>query len=374
MLSKILEINERSGNMIHTAELTYPPTGELYQKFIDLPSTHYWEQEQCYANTSLSDYGITSIKAMIANKPGFRRYQFIMRANLKRLIEQDNRILVMSEDDVAAVYDAFSQYMDQIGIPDMPRITDWYAKRIDYCINIRTTYVKEYIRILNKSVIPYYCRRYYDDNRNYTTDPGSLYLVSKAKRKSRSITINFYDKYDEVRKKMDADPHVTPAVLEQAKNILRLEVQCHQAKTTRIAQSDNTDKRLYHYLSMDTFNRILEQNIWNVTKAATYQRKSIALEMIDKLPCRAPRKKLLKAIINNVARQYQSISKVREQFVKDGICGKEAFNECLRYLEKYDINAVTIPDNVHLQGKTLKEGLPSIYEIYIDALTDQNRT
>ena len=77
--------------MIHTAELTYRPTGELYQKFIGLPSTHYWEQEKCYANTSLSNYGITSVKAMIASKPGYRRYQFIMRVNLKRLIEQDNR-------------------------------------------------------------------------------------------------------------------------------------------------------------------------------------------------------------------------------------------------------------------------------------------
>lgn len=363
--------------MVHTAELTYRPTSGLYNRFLSAPGTIYWGQENRYVNTNFSEYGITYIKARIASHEGYTRYEFVMRINFKRLIEQNDRMDIMHEDDLAAVYDAFNGYMLQLmppedGQPMMPRLTDWWVTRIDYCMNVKTLYAAQYVKLLQKSSMPYMYRLDYDDQRNYTHKDGSLYLVSKAKKRNRSTTINFYDKYDEVKDKYEkgTDPHVTQAVVEQAKGILRLEVQCWKAKTDRIAKKYGFEdgKRLYNFLQMKICYDIVEEAINRITKNATFQRKRIAEQMIDQLNCRNTKKERMKTLIRNVSKQWQSISKVRDQYVADGIMEKTTFDAYLRELELHDINAVTISDNKHLEGKTLVEGLPSLYSIFNDAV------
>lgn len=358
--------------MVHTAELTYRPTSSLYQRFVSLATTKPWKQEKGFVNTSLSENGISYIRARIASNEGYTRYEFVMRVNFKRLIEQNDRMDILHEEDLAAVYDAFNGYMKQLmpdepGAPSMPRLTDWFVMRIDYCINVKTQHASEYIDLLQKSTIPYCYRKNYDDNRNYTHKPGSLYLVSTAKIRNRSTTIDFYDKYDEVKKKYDkGDPHVTSEVLDQAKGILRLEVQCHKAKTGRIAQKYEFEdgKRLLNFLQMRICYDVIEEAINRITKDATFQRRKIALQMIDQLSCTAPKKDRLKKLISDVGQQWQSISKVRERYAADGIMTESTFDSYLKYLELNDINAVTISDNKRLTGKKLIEGLPSLYSIF----------
>lgn len=358
--------------MVHTAELTYKPTRILYQKFISLPTTRSWEQDDRfpYVNKSLSEYGISYIKARIANYDRYTYYEFVMRINFKRLIERNDRMDIMHEDDLGKVYDAFNDYMRQL-MPEeqdaMPRLTDWYVNRIDYCVNVKTQNVSEYINLLQKSTIPYCYRLKHDENRNYTHKSGSLYLVSTAKKKNRSTTIDFYDKYDEVKKKYDnGDSHVTAEVLEQSRDILRLEVQCHKAKTGRIAAKYGFDdgKKLINFLQMRICYDVIEEAINRVTKDATFQRKRIAFQMISQLNCTSAKKERLKQLITDVGRQWQSITKVREQYSAEGIMTESTFDSYLKYLELHNINAVTISDNKHLDGKTLAEGLPSLYSIF----------
>lgn len=362
--------------MVHTAELTYRPTSELYRRFIGLGTTVYWQQEHRYVNESLSEYGITHIKARIASTEGYTRYEFVMRINFKRLIEQHDRMDIMNEEDLAAVYGAFNDYMEQLmpaagDLPTMPLLDEWYVNRIDYCMNIRTPYAAEYIRLLQKSVIPYCYRIKHDANRNYSHKQGSLYLVSTAKKRYRSTTINFYDKYDQVKKaKNSGDIHVTDEVLQQAKNILRLEVQCFKPKTDRIAAKYEfqNGKRLIEYLNMQICYDVIEEAINRITKNATFQRRSVALNRIDMLGCRRAKKERLKQLIKDIGHQHQSITKIRNKYIADNVMMGSTFDGYLRYLEKLDINAVTISDNVKLQDKSLIEGLPSLYSIFNDTV------
>lgn len=362
--------------MVHTAELTYRPTSILYRRFIQLDTTVYWQQEHRYVNESLSAYGITHIKARIASTVGYTRYEFVMRINFKRLIEQDDRMDIMHEEDLAAVYDAFNAYMQQLmpaaeDQPTMPRLNEWYVNRIDYCMNVRTQYASEYIRLLQKSVIPYCYRIRHDANRNYTHKQGSLYLVSSARKRYRSTTINFYDKYDEVKKAQNnGDIHITDEVLQQAKNILRLEVQCFKPKTDRIAVKYGfaDGKRVIDYLNMQICYDVIEEAINRITKDATFQRRSVALNMIDQLGCKPSKKKRLKKMVIDIGHQHQSITKIKNKYIAENVMKGSTFDEYLRYLELQDINAVTISDNVKLQDKSLSEGLPSIYSIFNDAV------
>lgn len=362
--------------MIHTAELTYRPTSALYQRFIRLDSTRYYQNEMRYTNTSLSHVGITYIKARIASHEGFTRYEFIMRINFNRLIEQQNRVAVVQENDLAAVYDAFKGYIELLMPPDpelptMPQLTDWYVHRIDYCVNIRTTNVAEYINLLQKSTIPHYYRLDYDQNRNYTQKKGSLYLVSTAKKKNRSTTINIYDKFDQLQKEHESGvEHVSAEVVEQARNILRIEVQCHKSKTDRIAKKYKFEngKKLLEFWKMNVCFDVLEESINRITKNATFQRRSVALQMIDNLKCTKNKKERLQQLLKDIAVQNQSISKVKERYLREKIMTAETFDSYLRYLEINNINAVTISDNKHLSAKSLKEGLPSLYSIFNDSV------
>ena len=74
-------------------------------------------------------------------------------------------------------------------------------------------------------------------------------------------------------------------------------------------------------------------------------------------------------ILNEVAKQYQSIAKVREQFIEEGMT-RDQLRLFMNRFDELGINAVTISDNKHLDQKSLKEGLPGVYELFIDALTD----
>lgn len=349
--------------MVHTAELTHRPTKELYTQFTGLHNTTYWQQERCFVNTSLSNLGITYIKAMICNSTGYGRYLFIIRVNFKRLIEQENRIAIMTEEDIPAVYKMFDSLMKQIGIPQMPPLYEWWVKRIDYCINIETPYASEYIRILQKSTVPYY-------QKSITQKEGSLYLPSKAKPKNRNVTINFYDKENEVESQLrNEESNATLQVLEQAQNILRLEIQCHQGKTKRIAQKYGfRQKKLYHYLNMQICFDVLDYYIYRVSKPATYQRRKVALEMVDSLEFGRKKKERIKNIITDINKQHQTINKVKERYVREGIVTRDTFNDYLCCLAKHNINAVTISDTKKLKGKTQREGLPSIYDLFINAV------
>lgn len=100
-----------------------------------------------------------------------------------------------------------------------------------------------------------------------------------------------------------------------------------------------------------------------------YYRRSEALKIIDQSRYHESTKNVLKMILNEVAKQYRSIAKVREQFIEDGM-SREQFRLFMKRFDELGINAVTISDNKHLDQKSLKEGLPGVYELFVDALTD----
>ena len=102
-----------------------------------------------------------------------------------------------------------------------------------------------------------------------------------------------------------------------------------------------------------------------------YHRKSVALEMIDQTGCRHATKEKMKNIIRDVAKQYSTIWKVRDDYIKNGIMQRDEYNGLIRMLHDHNINPVTITDNLHLDGKTLKQGIKSAFSIFEDAFEEE---
>ena len=79
----------------------------------------------------------------------------------------------------------------------------------------------------------------------------------------------------------------------------------------------------------------------------------------------------LKAIIEAVSKQYQSVAKVRESFIADGTVKKDEFTRLLKRLDDLDVNPVTIGDKKHISGLKLKDGLPNLYDLFFDACQNE---
>lgn len=366
--------------MVHTAELTYFPSRELIEAFSKLPTTQWYGQENTWWNGSLKKkYGLTfRIKKIGNERLGFVSIRMICRINFKKLISEnpnDAKVNVMTVWDIDAVEQAFNQVVQKF-CPLMPVFEDWKVNRIDYCVNVRTPYVEEYLDLLKKGKRPY-LKDWYDRQGNYSQKPGSLYLVSTAKKKYRGITVCFYNKRDEMRKKLgvsdqEAEWDEIDDVLQLAENVLRLEIQCHKQKTEYLRKKYKMPtKEIKHFLNPEIAHEIILTYLVKISGTADYNRKNVALEIIERTGCRQTTKDKMAQIIKDVAVQHSSVAKVREKYVTDEIMTKEEFSYIVKKMQDNGINPVTIRNNKSLKGKTLKEGLPNLVDLFEEAFEEE---
>ena len=216
----------------------------------------------------------------------------------------------------------------------------------------------------------------YDHNGNYGQKQGSLYLISTAKsKKDRSVTINFYNKLDELLKSLLVE---TGKVLKDEdledlpKDILRLEIQCHKRKTEHLKKKYNMpSKTIKYFLKAEIAYDVISTGVIRIAGFGDYHRKSIALDMIDQTKCRTLTKEKMKRLIQDVAKQHSSVAKVRNSYMENNIMKKDEFNNLVRTLQKHNINPVTIGNKKHLDNRTLKEGLESVFSIFENAFNEE---
>ena len=128
------------------------------------------------------------------------------------------------------------------------------STRIDFCFNIKTDYVKEYIKFFNL----FYT--YNKDNRflNYSNfneikdiEPNSSFYLKTAGQmqynQNQNFTINFYDKENQLiyRRKKQLEKQnksfIKSEEIEESKGILRLEVQSHYVYLKSICKKFDID-------------------------------------------------------------------------------------------------------------------------------------
>ena len=348
--------------MIHTGMLTYSRISKkLMQDLIQLPDTISVERN-IWVNRSRKDDGITLIISC------YRQDKYIFntvscRVNFSKLVGK--AVTSFSAPDYHAMVLKFNRIMGEFGLPVF---AEWTARRIDYCVDVHTPYVKEYIHLLQKADIPYYQKIAYNAlTKNRSHGDGSIYLPAKSRdrrsKKTGSMTINFYDKQDERVKAGSSDE-----IIAESKGILRLEVQCYKPKLNYIKKKYGLDDtRIDSYMQLDICEEVIEKALFTICKKGDYYRRSVALEHINDSNYQAKTKQILTGIVNDVSKQKQSIARARCKYSDAGMDSKR-FNSYLHKLDDLGINPVMIPDNLKLEGLSYKDGLPNLYDLFIDAL------
>ena len=140
---------------------------------------------------------------------------------------------VLNVDDMyGADIDAFisdiNDYLSSLFYTHLLNIRSFYVMRIDYCINVKTSYVRDYLDFMNAAF------RAVDKGKriNYTVEnglSGSVYIKTKSdydNNTRRNYVMNFYDKADWLQNKLEEGWSFSIGDIEEATSILRLEAQC----------------------------------------------------------------------------------------------------------------------------------------------------
>lgn len=107
-------------------------------------------------------------------------------------------------------------------------LRDFEVKRIDYCFNIRTAYVSEYLDQLNKAFKNLEHKGRVNHSRLHGLQ-GSIYVKTLGDYKGntlRNYVLNYYDKANQLLNQQKKKVRVTGEDLAWAQDILRLEAQC----------------------------------------------------------------------------------------------------------------------------------------------------
>lgn len=281
-----------------------------------------------YITHALKDQGFTEIvliKKYTDSKYNQPILQLTIQLNPTKLLNRDI-VMLTKEEDLQEVSKRFNKVLEEIHL-DLNTFFYWTLNRIDYCININTPYVKEYIKLFQRCSLPYRFNIPYNKKAKVRKHKeGSFYIFNN------STIINFYNK--EIERLNN-----TGKQLESAKDILRLEIQCKKAKTDYMKYKYNFDIKYLGYftseeLSINTistyFNKIIGKGDYYKLDNA---RAIINLSKHTKVT----KDKLINVL--ELINKHKSIDKA----FKESKYTKESFNRYIKLIRELNINPVTIP-------------------------------
>lgn len=167
----------------------------------------------------------------------------IFRADTERFIDSVNeRLRILFETDII-------------------NIRTFKVVRIDYCYNVKTPYVTEYLEFMSAA--------FQHKNKGRRTDftyerglSGSLYIKPTGeyqKNQKKSYCLNFYDKTDWIRNQEEKRIYISEEDKKLAADVFRLEVQCYSDKIKRICEKHKIDNSFGNLCNISlAYNTICE--------------------------------------------------------------------------------------------------------------------
>ena len=228
-----------------------------------------------------------------------------------------------------------------------PGLMHWSVQQIHFALDIQTPHVAEYVQLFNRARIL----------SGFTAplgSPGSFYTAST----SGAVTLNFYDKQDQIKKEWRFPAQ--SSLLLQAKDRLRLEVQCRGDKLHHIRRSLPANN---HRLSPHTFldqaigNAVLQDYYRQIIGYADFHALPQALSMVQAGPGRLDRKTKLSSLLQ-LLDQRQTVGDAVQDYVmgttltsptakiKGSIRSLKTYMN--QYLPDLNINPILIPASMNL--------------------------
>lgn len=319
--------------MIHTFEIiTLLPNGQA-RRVLD----HLGVGRQANKfSGSISVAGIDKVRIMPSR--GYGSYLKLV-VNPAKLLNGFDAFETVTPDQLPAITAAFDTAVaDALGDDQLLSMPDWSLRRIDYAVDITTEYVDQYLKLMDKGDKP---RNYID---RYGPNKGSCRWDCK------SVNINIYDKAKHLR-----DKGYSPAVIEKAQNILRVEIQCKSPKIGGIKKKNDLDSRaLQYFFNSDFAEEVVLRYCQRLYKTGDYYSRTAAVKRMTGLGITSRKQKALLSIIKAVA-ETRSISEARARLSTQGATIKNtktqevmtlstgSFSRNCTELAALNINPVTIP-------------------------------
>lgn len=319
--------------MIHTLTITHqiisPKIFDEIYKRLELITGEKPRKvkEGYYVSEVLKEKGFTYIQ--LTSKKVDVRYQYkfmqiTIILNPVKLIAK-NKLEVIKQEHIEEVKKIFAEEVQRIHT-SLPRLEYWTINRIDYAININTQYVEEYIKLFQRGDKPRNFKELYCSKSKVRKQrDGSFYLISQ------SVNINFYNKeHERLSQNFNKD---------EAKDLLRLEVQCKKPKTNTLKAKYEFDSRhLEYYLNQEISYQQLKYYYTKTIGVGDYYKLSEAIERVQDSNYTSKTKEKLINVLKAINR-YKSVWKAREKSQYNSSC----FNRYLNKIRVLGVNPVTIP-------------------------------
>lgn len=282
---------------------------------------------------------------------GFNKFKLSMKGsdkyfylkivvNPRVMLEQ--RATVELFDCTVASIETFNEVFDQelsiLMSTKFEPANKWSVQRIDYAIDIHTEHASRYVSLAKRAKYP---KAYIDR----IDEPGSFYLECD------SVTLNFYDKYDEFAKKRKNIPDYN-RLLNEASNIFRLEVQCTGSKLFSIMDKLNLpDINLGGFLNPDIAQHVVRYHYGTTIGYSDYYSLELAGQYIANTTWRTDKKAEIYKLLRLIA-QEGSLPVAQETYYNgttiqetgEWIQGaRRTFYEYMASCRKANINPITIP-------------------------------
>lgn len=170
--------------------------------------------------------------------------------------------------------DELNSFLNSLFQSPILDIREFKVTRIDYCFNVKTPYVHDYVAILSKA----FQMTNSVTRKNFTSEKdlsGSVYVRTTTDYKDntvRNYTLNFYDKEDRLNFQKNAGQNVSESDMVLARDIFRMEVQCGTAKIKSIEKKFDISS---------SFDDLFDFNVAFYTISSTYALIFKASEKID---------------------------------------------------------------------------------------------
>lgn len=217
--------------MVHTVEIGHSLSRD---KVMDFARSQSVFDEQQLVN--LLNGQVDEIEAPEYHLPGFNRFRLYRRGSEQyyflcivinpQVLLTDHPTIDLfscSQDDVQALVAPFRDSLEIVSSVMFEPLLSWSVVRIDYAINLHTPHVPVYVSMAKRAKLlrDYVCRE---------NNPGSFYV------QCNSVTLNFYDKLDQMQKQPNWGRHYD-RLCRDAADIYRIEVQCKGSKRFDIREA-----------------------------------------------------------------------------------------------------------------------------------------
>ncbi|TBL80874.1 hypothetical protein [Paenibacillus thalictri] len=349
--------------------IDYPIIKSILEKLSDEQNSRRYRDKRCPDLNVYTLYGSRGITILLRRtllkgprfscekyaeefSSGIYYHAIEIRLNPKALIQKREYVKVAKASEFPQICDRFKEALkplqERVELSPLQlfyklnAIDEYQVKRIDYCINIRTVLHEAYMELISRADIPahfYLVTELDKKSGRQVAYKNSFYIQTKG----HSVGVNIYNKEYQMQSEF-ADYER----LEDANQIIRIEIQCLNGKTNSLKQKLGWRYRDCHHFMNEELSRKLIYDYYEKTVGfEDYYTLEEAKRMIQgntQYKSKTINKMIEVLLLIN---QKRSIHKAKMAYSEDATELKrvEAFNALIKKIKKSGINPVTIPVN-----------------------------